>query len=64
MSKRQGHTARIAALEKEVRQLRAGIRRDILHAVRHEVSTELTRQQNPPRIIFHALGSDSYSERE
>ena len=62
-TKRSGHTARIAALEKELRLLRAGIRKDIIHAVRHEVSAELSRQQDAPRIVFHSLGADSYSER-
>lgn len=63
MSKRLGHTARIAALEKEVRQLRASVRKDIIHTVRTVVSTELSRQSDAPRIVFHSLGSDSYSER-
>ena len=38
-TKRSGDRARIAALEKEVRQLRAGIRKDIIHAVRVEVAS-------------------------
>ena len=48
---------RITALEREVRRLRAGIRKDILHAVRLEV-------QMARRPHLRSLGSDDYSDRE
>ena len=39
-TKRTGHSARIAALEKDLRRLRAQLPREIHHAVRHELAVE------------------------
>ena len=74
-TKRSGDRARIAALEKQVRQLRAGIRKDILHAVRAEAERrEHERLLAQPFYTYvpditnlsrsRALGPDSYSEAE
>ena len=52
---------RIAKLERDVTRLRAQLPKEIHHAVRHELRVEVT-QRGP--VVFHALGPDSYSERE
>lgn len=60
-TKRSGDRARIAALEKQVRQLRAGIRKDILHAVRAEAErreherTGLVPLGDVPFPVFHRI---------
>ena len=59
---------RITALEREVRRLRAGIRKDIVSATHHEVKLAFKEQDKdrPAAIGFrmesHGLGSDGYSE--
>ena len=67
-TKRTGQAARISALEKDLRQLRAGIRKDIVSATHHEVKLAFKEQDKdrPAAIGFrmesHGLGSDGYSE--
>ena len=74
-TKRTGQAARIAALEKDLRRLRAQLPREIHHAVRYEIAVEvshgLVRLPLPKaarhpidRLRVHALGRDSYSEAE
>lgn len=74
-TKRSGDRARIAALEKQVRQLRAGIRKDIVHTVRAEAERRKHEQLlAQPFYTYvpdmtnlsrsYALGPDSYSEAE
>ena len=59
---------RITALEREVRRLRAGIRKDILSAAHHEVKIAFKEQDKDRvsaigfRTDFHGLGPDHYSE--
>jgi predicted GNAT family acetyltransferase len=50
-TKRSGDRARIAALEKQVRQLRAGIRKDILHAVRAQVAVALREREETAELV-------------
>jgi hypothetical protein len=45
-TKRSGDRARIAALEKDLRRLRAQLPREIHHAVRHELAVELERRES------------------
>jgi hypothetical protein len=59
-TKRTGHAARIAALERDVARLRAQLPKEIHHAVRTEVRVAF-KEERP--FGFHMLGADSYSEK-
>ena len=61
-TKRTGHAARIAALERDVARLRAQLPKEIHHAVRTEVRVAF-KEERPSAIGFHMLGADSYSEK-
>jgi hypothetical protein len=65
-TKRTGHSARLAALEKDLRRLRAQLPKEIHHAVRTEIRVALKEQESerPPTAKayrLHMLGGDSYS---
>ena len=66
-TKRTGHAARIAALERDVARLRAQLPKEIHHAVRHELAVDSDRKREVAAAVkagmkLHALGRDSYSE--
>jgi hypothetical protein len=75
-TKRTGHSARLAALEKDLRRLRAQLPKEIHHAVRTEIRVALNQLDPPPVVAgtykpvrltlskTHAIGSDAYSERD
>ena len=64
-TKRHGHAARISALERDLRRLRAQLPREIHHAVRHELQVERMQFGEETAALLrkkiHAFGSDSYS---
>ena len=66
-SKRTGHTARIAALERDVLRLRAQLPKEIHHAARFELRAAL-KERDADKVQTQAigfrmdLGRDSYSE--
>jgi hypothetical protein len=53
-TKRTGHSARLAALEKDLRRLRAQLPKEIHHAVRTEIRVALTEQE-PERGGGHII---------
>ena len=68
-TKRTGQAARISALEKDLRRLRAQLPKEIHHAVWHEIAIKAKHEHEVAAAVkagmkLHALGRDSYSEAE